>query len=379
MKTLAIETSCDDTSLAVVKWTGETFVVEKMISYSQVKTHQVYGGVVPEIASREHAHQILHVLFHLILWDQDTVDIQKTEPDDILRSLDDERIAGFFSSIETISVTTTPGLPGSLSVGRAVADFLSKRFGKPLVPVNHIHGHLFSLLLERNISEIEFPMMVLTVSGGHNELYLVSDKGDHASSHETLGKYRITRIGKTLDDAAGESFDKVSRMLGGPYPGGPWISEQARKWTPREDIEFTRIFLKSTEFNFSFSGMKSQVHRLLENYKKEWKELTEQDIADIAREFEESVVEVLAKKLVKSWMQYKTKTIAVAWGVSANQRLRDYIAEYRESRVETKVKNDKWELVDAVVPIYLGAPTQRIYCTDNAAMIWTVGLLTNID
>lgn len=375
MKTLAIETSCDDTSLSVVEWTWETFVVEKMLSYSQVKTHQVYGGVVPEIASREHAHQILHVLFHLIFGDQNTVDIQKTEPDNVLRSLNDAKVTSFFESISSISVTTTPWLPGSLSVGRSIAHFLSKYFEKPLIPVNHIHGHLFSLLIERNVSEIEFPMMVLTVSWGHNELYLISNQWQGG---EKIGKYTINRIGRTLDDAAGESFDKVSRMLWWPYPGGPWISKKAITWKSREDIQFTRIFLKASEFNFSFSGMKSQVYRLLDSFTKEWKTLTEQDVSDIAKEFEDSVVEVLAKKLVKSGIQYDVKTIAIAGWVSANQKLRDYTAEYLQSRQGMKIKDEKWELKEIIGPCFLWAPTQRKYCTDNAAMIWVVGLLNSM-
>jgi N6-L-threonylcarbamoyladenine synthase len=147
IRTLAIETSCDDTSLSIVSFDGKTFVVEKLLAYSQIDDHQKYGGVVPEFASRLHSEKIIAVLQN-IGWEE----IQKTD---------------------FISVTTHPGLPGSLVVGKAVAAFLAKHFDKPLVEVNHIYGHLFSLFLERNVNDIQLPMVVLTASGGHNDIYLV--------------------------------------------------------------------------------------------------------------------------------------------------------------------------------------------------------------
>ncbi len=386
MLTLAIETSCDDTSIALVRDTWTSFVVEKMRSFSQVTSHNQYGGVVPEIASREHAQQILHVLFHMIMDTETDEQVEqfthalKNESDSILRSLPQDRVEDFFWRIDSIAVTVTPGLPWSLAVGRSIAHYLSLQFDKPLVDVHHIHGHIFSLLLERNRNEISFPMMVLTASGGHNELYLVAQDTPlneaQQSVSQDVGPYTITPIGKTLDDAAGEAFDKVSRMLGGPYPGGKRISEQALHGKANPDIQFTRIYLKATEFNFSFSWMKSQVHRLLEKWQKKGKQLTKQDIADISYEFQESVVEVLAKKLVKSWIFYWCKTIAIAWGVSCNARLREYVAQYVESRQWTRAKDQTWKLVSHV-PVFLGAPTQITYCIDNAAMIGVVWHLTS--
>lgn len=192
-KTLAIETSCDDTSLAVVSYDGKVFNCDDMKAYSQVADHQEYGGVVPEIASRQHSEKILKV------YDALTID---------------------WESIDTISVTVEPGLPGSLLIGKSLASSLSAHFNKPLIKVNHIHGHIVSFLLERDHHTIQFPIVVLSVSGGHNDLYLLSDKViscDH--EEQRIGSFFVYKLGWTIDDASGEAFDKVSRMLSGPYPG----------------------------------------------------------------------------------------------------------------------------------------------------------------
>lgn len=378
MITLAIETSCDDTSLALVEQTNDGFLVTKMLSYSQIKTHQIYGGVVPEIASREHAQQILHVLFHMIndeniekKWDiynhQNHEINTKNESDLVLLSLHDNTVSRFFESIDTVSVTVSPWLPWSLSVGRSLANFLWMKFHKPVIPVNHIHGHIFSILIDKKVSDLQFPIMLLTASWGHNELYLL--KNNIADWETEIGNYSISKIWQTLDDAAWEAFDKVSRMLGWPYPGGPWISKQAERWISREDIKFTRIFLKASEYNFSFSGMKSQVFRLLDNYKKEGKALNEQDTSDIAREFQEAVVEVLAKKLVKSAVEYGAKNIWIVGWVSANKRLTEFIKEYLATR--TLADNSTQFL-----PEFIWWPSQLAYCTDNAGMIGVAGLIS---
>ena len=223
---LAIETSCDDTSLALVSKHEEGFfAVDQLLMYSQL-AHQAHGGVVPELASRLHSEQIIGLLAQI---DPNTL-----------------------KNIDAIAVTTHPGLPGALVVGKTVAATLSSWYTKPLLEVHHIHGHIFSLLLERNISDIQFPLVVLTASGGHNDIYLVD------------ASLEITKLGQTLDDAAGECFDKVARMLGGPYPGGSRIGEQAKK-SPRpvkggdgggfvhDPVSFKRIFLSKDTFDFSFS------------------------------------------------------------------------------------------------------------------------------
>lgn len=342
IKTLAIETSCDDTSIGIISFDGDRFEVKKLLAYSQVADHQKYGWVMPEIASRLHSEKIIWVL-DAVGW-------------------------GDIENVDTISVTTHPGLPGSLVVGKAVGATLAKRYDKPLYEVNHIHGHIFSLFLERNISEFEFPMVVLTASWGHNDLYIITKEQN---------KFNIEHLGKTLDDAAGECFDKVSRMLGGPYPGWVRIGEMALKHKKKLDevglcnkcepidsgISFKRIFLTRESFDFSFSWMKSQVSILLKNLEEKNIALTEDLICEIAYEFQEAVVEVLAKKLVRAWAKYSAKTLGISGWVSANDRL----WEYANGLIKHKnYINQNFNVVK---------PTKKIYSTDNAAMIGVAGIL----
>ncbi len=342
-KVLAIETSCDDTSIGIISYDDGFFAVEKLVAYSQIADHQKYGGVVPEIASRLHSEKIIALLEEIGM--------------DAIRTVD------------AIAVTTNPGLPGSLVVGKTTAHFLSTHLGKSVLPINHIHGHIFSILAERNISELKLPYVVLSVSGGHNDIYLINSHSEWneesmdpslRSGWQNVWKYSITKLWTTRDDAAGECFDKVSRMLWGPYPGGVWISEKAAKGNPDSGIVFKRIFLEADKFDFSFSGMKSQVHYFLENMKKQSKDLDEQTICDIAYAFQESVVEVLANKLIKAAQQYNAQTIGIVWWVSANKRLREYTQEHAaHKRVTAQILK----------------PVKNIYSTDNAAMIGVVGLL----
>ena len=193
MRTLAIETSCDDTSLAIVNDNDGSFQVEKILAYSQIQEHQKFGGVVPELASRLHSEKIIAILQAIGL---------------------DE-----LSKVDFISVTTSPGLPGSLVVGKTVAYELGAFAQKEVIPIYHIWGHVFSILLERKLQDLDFPLVVLTASGGHNDIYLVEkDPKEKKSDAIDFAGFSITKIGRTLDDAAGECFDKVSRMLDGPYP-----------------------------------------------------------------------------------------------------------------------------------------------------------------
>ena len=371
MKTLAIETSCDDTSLSFVRFDGVHFSVDNLLAYSQVADHQQYGGVVPEFASRLHSEKILAVL----------------------RSIGIESIP----DVDFISVTTHPWLPWSLVVGKAVAQFLATYFDKPLVEVNHIYGHLFSLFLERNITDIHLPMVVLTASGGHNDIYVVDSlkheawsmkpnsndlKKDLSASNFQLpvslkgenprieshvfGEYSITRIWKTLDDAAGECFDKVARMLGGPYPGGQWISEKSAQWKPNSDVEFKRIFLSKDGYDFSFSWMKSQVSFLLKQLEIKKIPMTDSLICDIAYEFQEAVVEVLVKKLLRAALQYWAKTVGIAGWVSCNERLWEYLNEYGKEKSKKDAKIDDF--------IFL-RPIKKVYSTDNGAMIGLAWIL----
>ena len=361
MKTLAIETSCDDTSLAIVDDNDWIFNVEKIVMYSQIQQHIPYWWVLPEVASRLHSEKIVALLQEIWLKNIQNVDF--------------------------ISVTTKPGLPGSLVVGRTAAHLLSEYYHKSLVEINHIHGHIFSILLERKVEDIQCPLVILTASWGHNDLYVVIKKTHPTplligeENREAVGEvdteqiwpFYVTKIWYTLDDAAWEAFDKVSKMLGGPYPWWPWISDQALKWKHNEKFEFKRIFLPLKDnqiFEFSFSWMKSQVLQLLSHIEKEWKILTEQDICDIAYEFQEATVETLWKRLIRAAKMYGAKTIAIAWWVSANKRLAEYVQELVDEWNNSEYAEKKWLHVNFVHPV------KNLYSTDNWAMIGVVWLLT---
>jgi N6-L-threonylcarbamoyladenine synthase len=304
------------------------------LAYSQIDDHQQYWWVVPEIASRLHSEKIIKVLANI--WFAN------------------------IAKVDFISVTVHPWLPGSLVVGKAVAHLLWEHFKKPVVEVNHIHWHIFSLLAERDIRKVKFPMMVLTASWWHNDLYLVS-KTDIKNNIGNI-KFEITKIWNTLDDAAWECFDKVSRMLWWPYPWWVWIWQKALKWKPNPDFVFKRIFLSAAKFEFSFSGMKSQASFLLNKLEKNWIKLTEEMVHDIAYEFQEAVIEVLAKKLIKSWAKHHVETLGIAGGVSCSDRLREYLnTEAKKHWVKETLK-----------------PTIKMYSTDNAAMIWVAWILKKL-
>ena len=219
--------------------------------------------------------------------------------------------------------------------------------------------------------------MILTASWGHNDLYVVNkEKKDELKNLDTeqVGPFYVTKIWYTLDDAAWEAFDKVSKMLNGPYPGWPWISAQALKWKPNEKFQFKRIFLPLKDdqiFEFSFSWMKSQVLQLLSHIEKEGKTLTEQDICDIAYEFQEATVETLWKRLIRAAKMYGAKTIAIAWWVSANKRLAEYVQELVDEWNNSEYAEKKWLHVDFIHPV------KNLYSTDNWAMIGVAGLLMN--
>ncbi len=336
MKTLAIETSCDDTSLWVIHYTWTSFEVEKLLAYSQIKDHEPYGGVVPELASRLHANKIIQVFQKLELWD--------------------------LADIDFISVTTHPGLPGSLVIGKTAAGLLGEYFQKPVMPVNHIHAHIVSIFLEREYKDIELPAVILTASGWHNDLYLL-DTNPHSDLwiQARLGKYHIYKLGSSRDDASGEAFDKVSKMLGGPYPWGPWISKQAAEGKPvGEGKLFRRIRLEEWSLDFSFSGIKSQVNNYLTKMKNNNHTPSEQEVCDIAYEFQESVVEVLSQKLIQAGQKHGAKTLWICGGVSANRRLRERIQD---------------DIQDLNLPIPAMKPTKIVYSTDNAAMIWVAWII----
>ena len=309
MKILAFETSCDDTSIAL-------FENEKLISMntkSQIKIHNKTWGVVPEVASREHANVIFEVL------------------GSVLREW-----KVVLNDIDYIAVTTYPWLIPSLLTGITVAGTLSQTLEIPIIPIDHIEAHIFSNWLEREESEIEFPLVCLTVSGGHNELWYMSDM------------WMREKLGQTQDDAAGEAFDKVAKMMWLWYPWGPVISKLAGEYTWEATKLFPRVFLEKTEFWFSFSGLKSAVKREVD---RRW-ELSLKDQQEISNEFQSAVNEVLCFKLLEAARQKWVKTVLLAGWVSANDDLNAKIS--KESQAH-------WHK-------FL-APTKKLYCMDNAAMI----------
>ncbi len=307
MLILSIETSCDETAAAVVE--DGTKVLSSIIA-SSVNLHAKTGGVVPEVAAREHIRQIIPVV------DQ---------------ALEEAKVN--WVKVDAIAVTEKPGLVASLLVGINTAYSLAYIHKKPLIKVNHIHGHLYSNFLDRT-EVIEFPILILTVSGGHNELVLMR------------GHHDFEIIGETLDDAAGEAFDKVARMLNLGFPGGPAIARAAEKGNataynlPRAMLDKNRLY------DFSFSGLKTAVRTLIQQA-----DLSTDAINNIAASFQQAVVDVLSDKLIKAAEAFQVKAVHLSGGVSANQLLRQVISEKLNSSL----------------PFYY--PKNISYCTDNAAMI----------
>lgn len=314
MKILGIETSCDETAAAVVE--NGTKVLSNVIA-SSVDLHKKTGGVVPEVAAREHIRQISPVIDH---------------------TLEDASVS--WEDLDAIAVTHAPGLVSSLLIGVNTAQTLSYIHQKPLIPIHHIAAHIYANFLERK-TKPNFPIIVLTVSGGHNELVLLKDH------------YDFEVIGETLDDAAGEAFDKVARLLSLGFPGGPVIEKAAKKGNPNA-IKFPRAYLdKDNKYNFSFSGLKTAV--MQEVQKSEGEDhnprMNEDMVADIAASFQMAVVDVLSDKLIKAAKEFNAKEIHLAGGVSANALLRDTVSKK----------------LDGQIPLVY--PENLIYCTDNAAMV----------
>ncbi len=307
MKILGIETSCDDTSVSI--YSEDKGILSNIVS-SQIQIHQQWGGVFPELAAREHTKNILYVLDKALK----EANISKKE-------------------IDGIAITVAPGLIVSLVIGFSAAKALSFAWDKPLIPVHHIEAHIFANFIE---NEIPYPFLALVVSGGHTELHIIKE----------FEKYRF--LGGTLDDAVGEAYDKVARMLGLGYPGGPIIDKLAKEG--KEIIKFPRPLLKDkgkNRFNFSFSGLKSAVLREIQKgiYKKE----------DIAKSFQEAATDVLVYKTIDAAKEFNIKNIVVSGGVSANSRLREKLSE-------ESLKNG---LNVNFPPLYL--------CTDNGAMVAYTG------
>lgn len=313
MKILGIETSCDETAAAVVE---DGKKVLSNVIYSQIPLHQKTGGVVPEVAAREHILKMLPVL------------------DESLK------IAGCdWDDIDAVAITKGPGLISSLLVGTETASVISYVKNKKLIPVQHISGHLYSAWLDCE-EDIQLPILTLTVSGGHNELILIKDH------------FKFEVLGETLDDAAGEAFDKVARLIGLGYPGGPAIAKTAMNGDGKS-FALPRAWMGKESLDFSFSGLKTAVWELVEEQKLKG-EIDEQFKANLAASFQESVVEVLAGKLLRAYEKYpEVKEVHLVGGVSANLRLREVIQEKFNAQGMPKFRY----------------PKSIQYCTDNAAMI----------
>lgn len=308
---LAIESSCDETAAAVIKNGRE---VCSNIIFSQIELHKLYGGVVPEIASRKHIEKINQV---------------------IEEALSEASLS--LENIDAIAVTYGPGLVGALLVGVAEAKAIAYATNKPLVGVHHIEGHIAANYIEN--LDLEPPFMCLVVSGGHTHLVKVLD----------YDQFEI--VGKTRDDAAGEAFDKVARAIGLGYPGGPKIDALAKEGN-KEAIAFPRAKVDGNEYDFSFSGLKSAVLNYLNQC--EMKQM-EVNSADVAASFQYAVIDVLTTHAIKAVKEEGMKTLAVAGGVASNSSLRESLQQACEKEG---------------IQFYYPSP---LYCTDNAAMIGVAG------
>lgn len=301
---LAIESSCDETSVSIIKNGHEEI---STVVLTQMDIHALYGGVVPEIASRKHIENITIVL-------EETIEKANLTIEDM----------------DAIAVTYAPGLIGSLLVGVEAAKTLAFAFNKPLIPVHHIAGHIYANNL---LESMEFPLISLVVSGGHTELIYMKED------------YSFERIGATLDDAVGEAYDKVARVLELNYPGGPLIDKIA---VEGEDIYNLPIPLNDKSYNFSFSGIKSAVINLVHNERQRENEINKNNLA---KSFQERVISILLKKTMHAMESYHCNHLIIAGGVSANRRLREvFIDECKKRGIKLSIPKIE-------------------YCTDNAAMI----------
>ena len=308
MLVLGVESSCDETSVAVVRDGKE---VLSNVILSQIDVHKAFGGVVPEVASRHHVYNVSMVFEE---------------------ALTKANVKG--EDIDLVAVTYGPGLIGSLLVGVNAAKTFALVYNKPIIGVNHLAGHIYANQIEH---EMKFPCIALLVSGGNTELIYMKDH------------FKFEIIGETLDDAVGESYDKVARVMGLEYPGGPKVDKLAHEGN--DTYHLPRVYLGNDNYNFSFSGLKSHVINLHHNAMQRGEEI---NIADLCASFQATVTEVLVAKTLKAAEEYNVKQIIVAGGVSANKGLKERFASENNGRFEVCIPSIK-------------------YCTDNAAMIGVAG------
>ena len=306
---LAIESSCDETACAVVR---DGYEILSNIVSSQINVHTLYGGVVPEVASRIHVENISTVITEALKEANVTMD-----------------------DIDAVAYTQGPGLIGSLHVGVQAAKAVAWAYHKPLVPLNHLTGHIYA---NRFVTELEYPMMALVISGGHTELVWM--KND----------WNFEIIGTTRDDAIGEAYDKVARVLGLGYPGGPKIDKAAKEGKPHYTLPTPKT---SSPYDFSFSGLKTAVLQMIQREEKKGEEI---NVADVAYAFQETALQSMVKKTIAAVKEYKPKMLVLAGGVAANSRLRVLMEEAIKEVPDTKL---------VIPPISC--------CTDNAAMMGAAG------
>ncbi len=311
MLVLGVESSCDETSVSIVRDGKE--VLSNVIN-SQIKIHEKFGGVVPEVASRHHVYQVTMVF-------EEAFKVANVKPEDI----------------DLVAVTYGPGLIGSLLVGLNAAKTFAMMYNKPIIGVHHLAGHIYANAIEHDMN---FPAIALLVSGGNTELIYMPDH------------FKFQIVGETLDDAVGEAYDKVARVVGLPYPGGPHVDRLAHEG--KDTYHLPRVYLDDGSYNFSFSGLKSAVINLHHNAEQRKEEIK---INDLCRSFQDSVTEVLVRKTLKLAKEKNVKNIIVAGGVSANKGLKERFME------EGKGFN-------------ISIPSIK-YCTDNAAMIAVAGYYQN--
>ena len=305
---LGIETSCDETSAAIVKNGNKEIAT---VTSTQISTHANYGGVVPEIASRMHIENITLVIEECL-----------------------KKANMTMNDIDAIAVTQGPGLIGSLLIGVTAATTLSYIYNKPLVPVHHIAGHIYANNL---VNKMKFPLIALVVSGGHTELIYMKDH------------YSFQKIGGTLDDAVGECYDKVARVINVPYPGGPLVDKSAQVGSDTYNLPLP---LNDDTYNFSFSGIKSAVINLAHNEEQRGNIIRKEDLAC---SFQNRVIEILTKKTIKALKEFNVKNLIIAGGVSANSAIRNNFTNIcKKEGINLTIPNIK-------------------YCTDNATMIGAAG------
>lgn len=328
MRILGIETSCDESSAAIVQRNSEgDLTVLSCATHSQIRIHQPYGGVVPEIASRNHLETINQI-----------IDRAGT---DAGTSLD---------GIDGIAVTNRPGLVGSLLVGVSAAKTLAYVLNKPLMAIHHLEGHAASVWLGSEAEKIRYPLLLAIVSGGHTNLYVITEP-PHRWPERLFAQ---SCVGRSRDDAAGEAFDKIAKVLGFPYPGGKWIDQTAKNGD-RKAFDLPRALPQKSTLDFSFSGLKTAAALAAKHLEQEG--TLQERIPDLCASVQEAIVDALLAKMTLGVRKHRCRSVALVGGVAANSRLR------------ARLSTDLSQKMD--VPVFL-PPLQ--YCTDNGAMIAAAGV-----